>query len=86
MQPTTSNPAPTTQQLHIAIDGMSCGHCVAAVSRALHELPGVTVGQVAIGGASVALDPRVTSPEVVVAAVEEAGYGARVDGGAASPA
>jgi copper chaperone CopZ len=65
---------------------MSCGHCVAAVSRALRELPGVTVGQVAVGGATVALDPRVASPQVVVAAIEEAGYGARVDGGAPTPA
>ena len=68
----------TTQQVHLAIDGMSCGHCVAAVSRALRELPGVAVEQVGIGVASVAVDPRAVSTGTLVAAVEDAGYGARV--------
>jgi copper chaperone CopZ len=86
MQPNPSTPTSAGQPLKIAIDGMSCGHCIAAVSHALRELPGVTVEQIAIGSASVALDPRLASPQAVVAAVEEAGYGARVDGGTASPA
>jgi copper chaperone len=58
--------------------GMTCGHCVQAVSDELHELPGVSQVQVELvqGGTSVV---RVVSDapltgESVRAAVDEAGY------------
>lgn len=56
------------------IDGMSCGHCVAAVRKALEHLDGVTVQQVAIGSATVEYDPAVASPDKIVEAVNDAGY------------
>ena len=37
----------------LSITGMTCGHCVMSVKRALGELEGVTVEQVAIGSATV---------------------------------
>ena len=35
-------------KLTMQITGMTCGHCVAGVTRALKGVPGVTVDQVAI--------------------------------------
>ena len=66
--------------LELEINGMSCGHCVAAVSEALAELPGVTVDQVRIGGAQVSYEPNQVSPEQIVLAVEDAGYTAQPKG------
>ena len=59
------------------IEGMSCGHCVAAVSEALQDLPGVNVDQVRIGSAEVTYEPAQVSPEQIVLAVEDAGYSAQ---------
>jgi copper chaperone CopZ len=64
-------------KLTIAIDGMSCGHCVARVKQTLAALPGVQVNDVAIGSASLAYDSSATSPEKIATAVSAAGYPAR---------
>ncbi len=58
----------------LKIDGMSCGHCVTAVKRALLDLDGVTVENVAVGTATVQYDPAVASPEKIAEAVSDAGY------------
>ena len=58
----------------LKIDGMSCGHCVASVKKALAELNGVTVENVAVGSAVVSYDPAVASPEKIADAVGDAGY------------
>lgn len=71
--PTAAAPAP----LHLEIRGMSCGHCVAAVERALATVPGAHAERVAVGSASVALEPG-TPPDAIVAAVRDAGYDARI--------
>jgi copper chaperone CopZ len=63
------------QSHSLAIVGMSCGHCVAAVRDALTALPGVQLQDVRIGGARVAADESVT-PADLIAAVEAAGYDA----------
>jgi Cu+-exporting ATPase len=69
-----------TEQLRLAIDGMSCASCVARVERALVAVPGVV-------GASVNLASEVATLEVVagsvapralLAAVDDAGYSARL--------
>ena len=64
-------------KLELEIDGMSCSHCVAAVTEALGELPGVDVEQVRIGSAQVAYQPETVSPEQIILAVEDAGYSAQ---------
>ncbi len=74
-QPDSQHPA--AQPLDLAISGMSCGHCVAAVKSALQELPGVTVNQVTIGSASVSLEPG-AAPSAVLDAIRDAGYDADV--------
>jgi copper chaperone len=63
-------------EIQIAISGMSCGHCVARVSKALSALPGVRVDSVEVGSARVAYEAAAISRERVLAAVRELGYGA----------
>ena len=55
--------------------GMTCGHCVAAVTEEVSSVPGVTAVDVdlASGGLSVTSDTPVDG-DAVRAAVEEAGY------------
>jgi copper chaperone len=60
--------------ISLKIDGMSCGHCVAHVRRALAAVEGVQVEQVDIGSASASWDPRCTDPERIAQAIEDAGY------------
>jgi copper chaperone len=63
-------------KMDLEIEGMSCNHCVAAVTEALAELPGVTVDNVRIGEAQVSYHPEQVSPDQIVLAVEDAGYAA----------
>jgi copper chaperone CopZ len=60
------------------IDGMSCGHCLNAVNRALTEMPGVEVDSVRMGRAEVRYDRARVSPAQLEAAVADAGYRATV--------
>jgi copper chaperone len=62
----------TTQSL--TIGGMSCGHCVMAVRRALESVEGVTVDEVRIGQATVQFDESAVQADVVAEAVRDAGY------------
>ena len=66
------------QQAEIQIRGMSCGHCVANVTRALHLLEGVVVKEVKVGSARLSYDPAVASPARILGALEEEGYGAEL--------
>ena len=60
--------------LALSINGMSCGHCLNAVRRALSDLPGVTVESVRIGRADVQYDPALVTAASIEAAVTDAGY------------
>jgi copper chaperone CopZ len=64
------------ERLRLEIEGMSCGHCVAAVRRALEQVPGVNVERVEIGGAEMSFDPAVASVDAIVDAVNDEGYSA----------
>ncbi len=57
----------------ITISGMSCGHCVTAVRKALAAVPGVDVRDVQIGSATIAVPSPAVLPQVE-AAIEDAGY------------
>ncbi len=61
-------------RLTVFIEGMSCGHCLNAVNRALASLPAVTVRSVAIGRAEVDYDSQAIDPGQIVAAIVAAGY------------
>lgn len=64
------------ETLNLSISGMSCGHCLNAVNKALAALKGVEVGSVRIGRAELRYDPAVIQAEAIAAAVTEAGYAA----------
>ena len=64
----------TMTQLKIDISGMTCGHCVGSVTRALKGLDGVAVEQVTVGKATVSYDATATSPATIAAAIEDEGY------------
>ena len=61
-------------QAKLDIEGMSCGHCLNAVNRALAALPGVEVQSVRIGQADVRFDETVIDASRLEAAVSSAGY------------
>lgn len=60
----------------LKVNGMSCGGCVASVTRVLRALTGV--GEVAValdsGTATVTYDPQNTGMPAFKRAVEDAGY------------
>lgn len=58
----------------LRIDGMSCGHCVKAVTKALQDLPGVDVKDVTVGGATVEVDQSRVTQTQLAEAIAEAGY------------
>jgi copper chaperone len=63
---------------HLAVSGMTCGHCVSSVTEELGALPGVTSVDVRLnpGGTSqvmVTSDVKL-DPAVIEAAIAEAGY------------
>ncbi len=68
------------KDLTLHIEGMSCGHCLNAVSRALRAMPGVEIGSVKIGRAEVRYDETAVNPARIADAVSEAGYPARSAG------
>ena len=62
------------EHLNLKIDGMSCGHCVGAVSSALKKVEGVNVESVAVGSAALEYDPSTTTLEQIRDAVAGAGF------------
>ncbi len=56
------------------ISGMSCGHCVKAVDKALQQTEGVTVQQVAIGSATVEFDADRIDVAKIAQIIDDAGY------------
>ncbi|MBC9783643.1 copper chaperone CopZ [Heliobacterium chlorum] len=60
----------------LKVEGMSCGHCKAAVEKALHSLTGVSKAEVNLAAKEVALsfDETQTSIDVIKEAIEDAGY------------
>lgn len=60
----------------LSIDGMTCGHCVRAVTDALAAVPGVAVGTVALGSAQITAPDGPTVARAI-AVLDDAGYPAR---------
>ena len=57
------------------VAGMSCGHCIAAVTEELTKIPGVTDVDVVLEGGRVTVrSDQPLAEEAVRAAVDEAGY------------
>jgi copper chaperone CopZ len=53
---------------------MSCGHCVARVSKTLAALEGLEVRDVRIGSADLRFDPERRSVDEILDAIRDAGY------------
>lgn len=70
---TTTNSA---ERLTLSIEGMSCGHCVQAVTKALAALPSVKVRSVAVGSADIEATPDAANE--ALATLDGAGYPAKV--------
>jgi Cu+-exporting ATPase len=66
------------EKLTLTVDGMTCGHCVGRVQKALEKSPGVLSATVDLsaGSAEVQVQPGTAAADLV-AAVEKAGYPAR---------
>ncbi len=62
------------EKLAMKVSGMSCGHCVGAVTGALKKLDGVDVENVAVGSATVNYDSAVTTRAEINRAIEDAGF------------
>ena len=71
--------APATQRLELPIEGMTCASCAAQIERRLNKLDGVAASvNYATERAAVDFDAALVDPEALVAAVEQAGYRARL--------
>ena len=68
------------QQIALPVEGMTCAACQASVQRALSKMPGVERAAVNLmtHEATVVYDPRLVSPESLVAAVNATGYSSRL--------
>ena len=62
------------RSVQLKIGGMSCGHCVARVTKTLGELQGVQLGTVRIGAAELRFDPAQRSLEDILEALRDVGY------------
>ncbi len=64
------------ETISINVQAMSCGGCVASVTRALKAVPGVDDVAVTLspGVASVTFDPARTGAAALRTAIEDAGY------------
>jgi len=66
----------STERVTLAVRGMTCGHCVAAVRKSLTAIPGVLDAEVALEPprAKVTYDPAKATVETMIKATEEEGY------------
>lgn len=68
------------EDLMLKIDGMSCGHCVGQVTKALTQLDGVQVKTVKIGEALIAYEQGEITPADITRALNDVGYEAQPAG------
>ncbi|MFW6127457.1 MAG: heavy-metal-associated domain-containing protein [Thermodesulfobacteriota bacterium] len=61
--------------MEITVKGMSCGHCAAAVTKALEELPGVSQAQVDLSNGRVIFESDNPIPrEELARTIKGTGY------------
>jgi copper chaperone CopZ len=68
--------------IKLRVTGMTCGHCQAKVERALKGTAGVysAIVDLHVGEAEVDFEDDAATPAQIIAAVEHAGYGAKLAG------
>lgn len=64
------------EKLTLTVEGMSCEHCVKAVTKALESLPGVSSAAVDLKTKKAAVDhdPSLAPAEKIKSAIEDLGY------------
>jgi copper ion binding protein len=60
--------------IDFTVNGMTCEHCVHAVTNAVQELPGVTAVTVSLDENSAHVEGDVLDQAAIVAAIAEEGY------------
>lgn len=75
-----AEPAAASERVVIPVTGMTCAACQARVQRTLGKVAGVSDASVNLmmGNATVSYDPASTSPEALVDAIRNTGYGAEL--------
>jgi uncharacterized protein len=68
--------APPPERIVLAVTGMTCSHCLEAVTRALRECPGVWQVQVTLQPGGAAVSGAGLETEKMIAAIKSLGYGA----------
>jgi Cu+-exporting ATPase len=74
------------RELVLDIDGMTCASCVQKVERALDHVEGVDAAAVNLATRTATVRGELEGVELLIGAVEHAGYGARAHDGARDPA
>lgn len=76
----TERPMQATEQIRIPVTGMTCAACQASVQKTLQRQPGVLDASVNLmmKNASITFDPAVATPDRLVEAIRETGYGAEL--------
>jgi Cu+-exporting ATPase len=71
--------APPKERIELALEGMTCAACATRIEKVLNRIPGTEATvNFASESARVSLDPRQANAAQLIAAVERAGYHARV--------
>jgi copper chaperone len=65
-------------RITVAIDGMSCSHCLTAVRRAVEGLDGAELEELKLGSAQVRYSPEKLSADRILEAIGDAGYEAHL--------
>lgn len=65
--------------VELKVEGMTCGHCVGSVKKALEAVGGVESVRVSLPEAKAWVEGA-PDPEALIAAVSEEGYRARLEG------
>lgn len=60
--------------LELEVRGMTCDHCVHAVTTALKDVAGVTDARVDLEHGSAVVEGENFDPKALIAAIEEEGY------------
>lgn len=74
----SNDPSPIDRTTVIDVQGMTCGHCVSAVTEEIEAVPDVSKVSILLreGGTSevTVVSDTVLDPDVLRAAIDEAGY------------
>ena len=78
----TATSAASPASCSIPVQGMTCAACSARIQRALERTPGVRSAHVNLmtGSATVSYDPAGVTPDRLVEAIRDTGYGAELPG------